>query len=186
MTNLPSDPSFQDLRDFSSTGSLTPLRTFCCTTLPSLPVSTRKKYCDHVYKDCSDIPCTSLLTRLAISAAEGGQVSTFTFIFDTFLSPRSIAIPWLCLLAAADLGSIELAGAFEKRQNDWCNVFEKKDPIFGYPVWPTQIKKKILRGKFRYIDFMIACGADVNIGGMEQSPIMGLVRSVDGDGKFFL
>jgi hypothetical protein len=90
------------------------------------------------------------------------------------------------LLAAADLGSIELAETFENIQKGWCNVFEKEDPIFGYPVWPTQIKKAVLGGRFEYIDCMIACGADVNIGGMEQSPIRSLVRSVDGDGEFFL
>jgi hypothetical protein len=51
-------------------------------------------------------------------------------------------------------------------------------------VWPTQIKEAIWAGKFEYIDFMIKCGADVNIGGVEQSPITSLVRGVD-DSEFF-
>jgi hypothetical protein len=109
---------------------------------------------------------------------------TFATLFDTFLSPRGIPIPWLCLLAAAGLGSVEFAEVFEQRQQRWCNRVETEEPIRGLPVWPTQIKKAVWAGKFEYIDFMIRCGADINIGGVEQSAVASLVGRQEDDGKF--
>jgi hypothetical protein len=77
-----------------------------------------------------------------------------------------------------------MAEVFEKRQKGWCNVIEGEDPIWGYTVWPTQIAKAINQSRFEYIDFMIKCGADVNIGGLEESPIRSVVERVNTDGQF--
>lgn len=183
-------PIYQDLRDFSSTaGSLPSLQQFMEITLPSLPPSLQAKYCDHVVlsrsgTQCSDLPCNKLVKEDIIIAVEGNQVETFNYLFDSFISPRNESIPRECLDVAAKNGCIELAKAFEEREDKWFDRLGQRLGL-GWNLidWPSQISIAVYYGKLDYARFLIDdLGADVNVGFPEQSPLTSVLRSMDNSG----
>lgn len=137
-------------------------------TLPSLPKERQTTFYSHftpISNTCDELPCTASIINLSNTAAQGGQVHVFVYLWDTCLAPRGItSISWPCLKTAAFQGSIPLAQAYWSRDPD---CFNKLGPVSVHPPGvrsPLQVETAIRSDRFGYIDFMLAHGANINAG----------------------
>ena len=170
--------TLQTLALLCTDGKIEDIRAFAEQILPSLPKESQKSFCGHLIGNserCNDLPCTTSIIHLAETAASGGQVEVFTYLWDTFLFPRGItSISWPCLATAAYQGSIPLAQAYWDRDRD---CFSTIGPRAVYPPIakrPLQVEKAIRSDRFEYIDFMLAHGADTK-GGFWGKDILRMV-----------
>lgn len=127
------------------------------------------------------IPYKLLLTRLLNTASEAGQVEVFEYLWDGFLKPQGIQIPWDSLKAAARQGSLQLAEAIRQREPNFFARGEPKGPR-GSQLGNTQIKVALRCGNLHYVDYLLSLGADINENFPEQSPIRATVRAEIEDG----
>ncbi len=184
---LDTPPSHSELNTFCSTGDLDSARAFFEATLPSLRPEKFTSYCSHAGPKCHNTPCPSLVTTLCETAARSNHANIFVYLWDAFLSSNEegtviISIPWQCLRSAAVLGSLSLAEAFFNRDPDCFRSVAPAAP-HGTNGGASQISIAIRHDRFDYIDYMLAHGADINIGFHEQNVLRGVVRSAVDDGK---
>lgn len=184
---LDTPPSHSALDTFCSTGDLDSARAFFEATLPSLGPEQLISYCSHAGPKCHNTPCPSLVTTLCETAARSNQANIFAYLWDAFLSSNEegtgiIRIPWQCLRSAAILGSLSLAEAFFNRDPD---CFRSVEPAAAHGTngGASQINIAIRHDRFDYIDYMLAHGADIDMGFHEQNILRGVVRSAVDDGK---
>lgn len=118
------------------------------------------------------------------TAAESNKPSIFAFLWDGFLSKEgSVArIPWPSLRAAVLLGSITVVQEFHRRDPDCFNVPEPA-ASHGTKEGASQIKIAMRHDHIEYADYMLAHGADINLGYPEHSPVREAVRSTAEDGR---
>ena len=180
-------PSHSALDRFCSTGDLDSVRAFFEATLPSLRPEQQISYCSHAGPKCQHTPCLSLVTTLCETAARSNQANIFAYLWDNFLSSNEQGtiinrIPWQCLRSAAILGSLSLAEAFFNRDPDCFSSVAPAAP-HGTNGGASQISIAIRHDRLDYIDYMLAHGADINMGFHEQNVLRGVVRSAVDDGK---
>ena len=151
-------------------GDIESVQTFLEKTLPSLPRERQATFCHHSHSGgnlgtCDDVPCTAGIINLSEAAAQGAHADVFAYLWDTFLAPQGItSISWPCLRTAAWQGAIPLAQAFLVRDP---HCFAMIEPQTVHPLGRgrnTQIEIAIRNDRFKYADFMLAHGADINAG----------------------
>ena len=183
-------PSYSALHTFCSTGDLDSTRAFFEITLPSLRPEQLISYCSHAGPKCHKIPCPSLVMTLCETAARSNQVDVFAYLWDAFLSSNEdetviVRIPWQCLRSAAILGSLSLAEAFFNRDRDCFRSVAPAAP-HGASGGTSQISIAIRHDRLDYIDYMLAHGADIDVGFHEQNVLRGVVKSAIDDGKLIV
>ncbi|KAL9601918.1 MAG: hypothetical protein Q9179_002705 [Wetmoreana sp. 5 TL-2023] len=170
--------SHRTFYDLCEAGHIESIRNLLEIVLPTWPQERQASICSHVPDHCNDIPCTARILIYCRAAVEGNQTEVFGYLWDKYLAPRGAqAISWPCLNTAAFQGDISLAKTFWSRDPD---CFQRTQPpgICGPPegYHNSQFKIAIRSDRYEYIDFMLAHGADINVGFPESDLLKMVVR----------
>lgn len=77
---------------------------------------------------------------------------------------------------------------FQEREKRWFD--RKSDEIYWddnfEPSYGLQINLAMFTGNLEYVGYMLDLGADINIGGVDQSIVKSAVESHYGDSKYYV
>ncbi|KAJ5585432.1 uncharacterized protein N7459_005232 [Penicillium hispanicum] len=165
--------SVSQITSLCATGQLDQIKLVLEHDIPSLPEEDQLRYCCHS-SPCTPSPCTRQITLWARCATRKDQQHIVRYLWDTFLGPGGVEVPWESLRCAASRGSISLAEIFWAHDR---TCFQRVEPkgIFR-PGGETQVGCAVSRGRFDYVDYILARGADVNAGSASWRPLLSVIR----------
>lgn len=157
-------------------GNLKVLRVFLEEELPCLDPASQETYCMSLRSTCHQLPCSDTLLYLSDSAIEHNQLEVIRYIWDMYLGPRGEKPHWASLRATARHGLIPIAEIL--RYHD-PQCFQIRAPTrqhrLGFDSSQhqtyTQISVALRHANYRYIDYVLSRGYDINFGHPESSPV---------------
>jgi hypothetical protein len=158
--------TIEHLRRVVRTGNITMLR-------DAYPSPLDGKVCTHPPDGCrvEGTTCIRTTVDLADLACEFGQLSMWTYLFDTYLENEIESISWTSIRHITRKGNVEFSRAFQLRRPGWANSMEPKG-IHDRPQPMNIVKLATMHGQLDFLDYLFEhCGCDVNLGGLGNSPV---------------
>lgn len=154
-------------------GQLDPIKLALEQEIPSLSRDRQLQYCGHS-SPCTSVPCRFQLSIWARCAVRKNQQHVVRYLWDSFLGPSGVEVPWESMRCAASRGSIALGEIFWAHDHACFQRIEPKG-IFR-PGGETQVGCAVDRDHFEYVDFILAHGADINAGLDNRHPLMSVIQ----------
>lgn len=161
-------------------GQLDPIKLALEEEIPSLPREKQLQYCGHS-SPCTSVLCSFQVVIWARCAARKNQLHIVRYLWDTFLGPSGVQVPWESMWCTASRGSIPLAEVFWTHDR---TCFQRIEPKGVFRLGgETQVGCAISHGHFDYVDYILARGADINTGSDKRHPLMLVIRKSENHGE---